>query len=555
MKYKIVIMACVGLFIFLYIVPLGVRPMVIPDESRYAEISREMLDTGDWIVPKLDGLRYFEKPTLGHWLNAASQYLFGQNTFAVRLPSALAVGFSALAVFLLVHQFYGGVPAGLLAVATFLTSLEVFAIGTFCVLDSMFSLFITAIMATFYFAWMEKVPRKKYALLAFSGVFCGLAFLTKGFLAFMLPAMVILPLTIWERRWKELPVLCGMPLISAVLVALPWSIAIYFRETDFWYYFFFTEHIGRFLSPNNGQHSEPFWFFIPILAGGALPWTTVFPLVIAGLKKTRLQNPFLRFLLCWLVFPFLFFSICSGKLGTYILPCYPPLAILTVVGLLKYLTAGKTQALSRNLSNFAVILFIIVAVLILVQIIQNAIPALRIYNRSEVWKCAIVAIAISTYALLLLHARDTENIQRKLILWYLGPVLLMFGSHFVWPNRFICKKTPNEFLLHNAIRIHPDTVLVSDNYLTPTVCWCYKRTDVLLIDRSGELTYGLGYDDSKQRLLDIDQFKKLIDNSSRKGDIALITSRKRYREYRQLLPKPIFEDMNSGFVFAEFVAG
>jgi 4-amino-4-deoxy-L-arabinose transferase len=383
-------------------------------------------------------------------------------------------------------------------------------------------------------------------------MFCGLAFLTKGFLAFMLPVLVIFPLSIWERRWKELPTLCWMPLITAVLVALPWSLAIYFREDDFWHYFLFTEHIGRFLSPNNGQHSEPLWFFIPILAGGALPWTPVFPLVISGLKKMQLKDPFLRFLLCWLVFPFLFFSACHGKLGTYILPCYPPLAILTAVGLLKYLAAGRTQALSRNLRNSAAVLFIIVGALILVQTI---IPGVRIYNRSEVWKCAIVAIAISTYALLLLHARDTENLQRKLILWYLGPVLLMFGSHFAWPNRFVSHKTPNEFLLHNASRIHPDTVLVSDNYLTPAVCWCYKRTDVLLIDRGGELTYGLGYDDSKLRLLDIDQFKKLIDNSSMKGGIALITSTKRYTEYRQLLPKPVFEYIDSGFVFAEFVAG
>jgi 4-amino-4-deoxy-L-arabinose transferase len=551
MKYKIAIIACIGLFIAIYIVPLGVRPMVMPDETRYAEISREMLDTGDWIVPKLDGLRYFEKPVLGHWLNAASQYLFGQNAFAVRLPSALAAGLSALAVFLLAYRFAGGAQAGLLAAATFLTSLEVFAIGVFCVLDSVFSLFITATMATFYFAWMEKVNRKKYALLAVSGVFCGLAFLTKGFLAFMLPALVIFPLTIWERRWKELPALCWLPLITAVLVALPWSIAIYFRENDFWHYFFFTEHIERFFSPTNEQHSEPFWFFIPILAGGAMPWTPIFPLVIAGLRKTQLKDPFLRFLLCWLIFPFLFFSACRGKLGTYILPCYPPLAILVTVGLMKYLAAGRMQALSRCLRNTAAVLFIITVALILNYTVM---PESRIYSHSEVWKCVIVVVGIITYVLLLLLARDEENFQRKLILWYLGPLFLMFFSHFVWPNRFIYKKAPNEFLMDNANRIHPDTVLVSDNYLTPSVCWCYKRTDVLLIDRGGELTYGLSCNDSKQRQLDINEFKKLIDGNSGSGRVALITSTKRYSQYKQLLPKPIFENINSGFVFLEFIA-
>ena len=540
-----------ALFFLLYILPLGVRPMVIPDETRYAEISREMLDTGDWIAPKLDGLRYFEKPILGHWLNAASQYLFGENAFAVRLPAALAVGFSALAIFLFVQRFADGAPAGWLAAATFLTCLEVFAIGVFCVLDSVFSLFITGTLVTFYFAWMEKASDKKYAFLALSGVFCGLAFLTKGFLAFMLPILVIIPFAVWERRWRDLPALFWVPLITTTLVALPWCLAIHFQEPDFWRYFLWTEHIERFLSPNGSQHREPFWFFIPILAGGALPWTPVFPLAVAGLKKTQFKDPFPRFLLCWLVFPFLFFSACRGKLGTYILPCYPPLAILTAVGLLKYLAAGRTRALSRNLRNSAAVLFIIATALIL---IQTVIPGVRIYNRGEVWKCAVVVIAISTYALLLLHARDAASLPKKLALWCLGPALLMFVSHFAMPDRFGYGKTPDEFLLHNSPRVHPNTVLVADNYLTAAVCWCYKRTDVLVIDRGGELAYGLGYDDSRQRLLDIDQFKKLIDKSSGNGCIALVTSTKRYVEYRRLLPEPAFEDIDCGFVFAEFVA-
>jgi len=552
MKYKVVIITGILLYIFLYIVPLGVHPMVMPDETRYAEISREMLDIGDWIVPELNGLRYFEKPILGYWFNTASQYLFGQNAFAVRLPSALAVGFSALVVLLLAYRFAGGAQAGLLAAATFLTCLEVFAIGTFSVLDSMFSLFITATMVTFYFAWTENISWKKYMFQTLSGIFCGFAFLTKGFLAFMLPVLVILPLTVWERRWKELLALYWVPLVVAVLVALPWSVAIYFRENDFWHYFIFTEHVERFLSANNGQHPGPFWFFIPVLAGGAMPWTPIFPLVIAGLKNTQLKDPFVRFLLCWLIFPFLFFSICRGKLGTYILPCYPPLAILVTVGLLKYLAAGKTQALSRCLRNTAAVLLIIVLALILSY---TATPRLRIYGRSEVWKCVIVIVGIITYALLLLLARNKENIHKKLALWYLGPILLMFGSHFAWPNRFISDDTPNKFLLHNAGRIRSDTVLVSDNYLTPAVCWCYKRTDVFILDRGGELTYGLGYDDSMQRQLDIDQFKKLINETVGKGCVTLITSTKRYMKYRPHLPKPDFEDMDSDFVLVEFVVG
>lgn len=540
------------LFFLLYIAPLGVRPMIIPDETRYAEISREMLDSGDWIVPKVDGLRYFEKPVLGHWLNAASQGLFGRNTFAVRLPSALAAGFSALAVFLLVRQFGGGAPAGFFAAGVFLTCVEVFAVGVFCILDSMFSLFITASLATFYFAWTQDIPWKKYAFLALSGVFCGLAFLNKGFLAFMLLALVIIPFTIWERRWIKLAALCWVPLATALLVALPWSIAIYYREADFWHYFFWTEHVHRFLAAGNSQHPEAAWFFIPVLAGGALPWTPVFPLVVAGLRKMQLKDPFLRFLLCWLILPFLFVSACRGKLGTYILPCFPPVAILTAIGLLKYLATGRTQSLSKNLHNTAVVLFVVAFGLVVVQLL---VPSIRIYDHKEAWKCTVVVIAILTYAFLLLHARETARLPSKLVLWCLGPVLLMFSSHFVLPNRFAYGKTPEELLLRSESRIRPDTVLVSDNYLTPAVCWYYKRTDVFVVDRGGEFSYGLGYDDSKHRLLTVDQFAEMTNAGSGTGPIVLVTSTKRYVEYKKLLPTPVFEDVNQGFAFAEFAAG
>ncbi len=539
------------LFLLIYILPLGVRPMVMPDETRYAEISREMLDTGEWIVPKLDSLRYFEKPVLGHWLNAAAQYVFGQNAFAVRFPSAIAVGFSALAIFLFTGQCAGGASIGLLAAAIFLTFAEVFAIGVFCVLDSVFSLFITTALVAFYFAWTLHTPAKKNTFLVLFGVFCGLAFLTKGFLALMLPILVVIPFVAWERRWKDLPVFFGIPLVTSVLVFLPWCIAIYFQEPDFWRYFIWTEHLERFLHANNGQHPEPFWFFIPILAGGALPWTAVFPLVIAGLKKTQSKDPFVRFLICWLVFPFMFFSACRGKLGTYILPCYPPLAILTAIGLTKYLAAGKIQALSANLRNSAIFVLVVAVALI---VIQASIPAWRIYGPKEVWKCVIIVIALSIYAMLLLIARDATDIWKILAFWCFSPVLVMFASQFGMPDRIAHGKAPNQFLIHNLSRIKPDTIIVSDNYMTPAVCWCYKRTDVFLIDRGGELTYGLKYKDSKQRLLDIDKFKMLINEAKENKLVTLITSARRYDEYKCELPRPVFKDDRCGFVFAQFAA-
>ena len=124
--------------------------MVIPDEFRYAKISREIVETGNWVVPHLDGLRYFEKTAIGHWLlNAMAITLFGENTFAVRFPSAVAVGLSVLMLFFLVRMFADTYYASILTPVIFLTGFEVFGVGTFTVLDSIFSMVVTASMAAY----------------------------------------------------------------------------------------------------------------------------------------------------------------------------------------------------------------------------------------------------------------------------------------------------------------------------------------------------------------------------------------------------------------------
>jgi 4-amino-4-deoxy-L-arabinose transferase len=192
--------AIIGISLLIYILPLGARPMCEPDETRYAGIPREMISSGNWIVPRLNGLRYFEKPPLGYWLNSVSIMGFGENSFAARLPSALAACISALMVFLLVQRFMGGYRAGLSACMVFLTCTEVFGVGTFNVPDSIFSMFVTIALVLFFVAYMEERRGKRTAYMALFGVFCGLGFLTKGFIAFVVPIVTIVPFLIWERR-------------------------------------------------------------------------------------------------------------------------------------------------------------------------------------------------------------------------------------------------------------------------------------------------------------------------------------------------------------------
>lgn len=251
------------LFLLLYIAPLNVRPVYTPDETRYGEIAREMLDTGDFIVPKMNGLRYFEKPILGHWLNAASMAVFGDNGFAIRLPSALAVGLTALTIFLMVQRFYRCDRTAMLATFIYMTFFGIFGIGTFCVLNSLLTFFLTATLSCFFVANARDTGRKRSMWLLLCGVFCGAAFLTKGFLAFAVPVLIVAPFLLWEKRGRELLALPWLPLFGVMVVALPWCLIIGLNEPDYWHYFFWQEHVQRFFSADSGMHEKPFWFLIP----------------------------------------------------------------------------------------------------------------------------------------------------------------------------------------------------------------------------------------------------------------------------------------------------
>jgi 4-amino-4-deoxy-L-arabinose transferase len=535
-KFKILI-PC--FFLLFYILPLGFRPIFIPDESRYAEIPREMIASGDWIVPHLDGIRYFEKPVLGYWLNAISIKVFGENAFAVRFPSAMATGISALILFLLVRRFLNKNFLGAITAVIFLTSFEVYGVGTFNVLDSILAMFLTAAMASFFFAYAAGISvKKKQGLLFLFGIFCGLAFLTKGFLAFAVPVLVIIPFMIWERRFKELLIMPWIPIAAAVLVALPWGVLIHLREPDFWHYFIWNEHIRRFLA-ENAQHSQSFMYFFFVLPAAALPWAFLFPAVILGLRRTRLKNPMTRYAVCWFVFPFLFFSMCKGKLLTYILPCFPPLAILISIGLHQYFEAGGKHAFNAGGKSLALLIIGIAVALIGVE--SFGFKGFRPYIQS--WKWALSLTGLITFAYLLFVACRNTEYKKKIVFYAVSPIFIIFSTPFIIPGVTLQSKSPGKILLQCSNLVHPDTILVSDEDQVRAVCWFYKRDDVYLLGGGGELKYGLTYKDSKKRLLTFEGFDKLVKNHP--GRIVAVFNFQRYQVWKGKLPKPLFLKTNA----------
>ena len=538
----------IGIFLLLYILPLGIRPIIIPDESRYAEIPREMIASGDWIVPRLNGLRYFEKPVMGYWLNALSIKLFGENAFAVRFPSAAATGLSAIMVLLLIRRFSGGITAATQAALIFLTSFIVFGIGTFNILDSMLAMFVTASMTSFFFAHNADSLKKNVLLLLF-GVFCALAFLTKGFLAFAIPVVAIVPFMIWEGRFKALFIIGWLPIIAAILIVIPWAVLVHFKAPDFWNFFVFNEHIKRFLS-SGAQHHESFWYYIYLFPAAALPWTCLFPAVILGLKKTGIKTSITRFAICWFFFPFLFFSVSKGKILTYILPCFPPFAMLMSIGLKKYFETGGKKLFSVTVWSLAVLAVIIAVALIGVQNI--GFKGFKPYDQT--WKWGLGVFGFMMFAFLLISAVRVSNSKTKLMLVGCSPLLLLLGSNFIMPDLTLEHKAPGKFLQKNAYKIKTDTMLVSDEDPMGAVCWFYKRDDVYLLEGGGEVSYGLNYEDAKFRSLNLKQFKDLFLQNAGKGRVVLIAKSRKYMRWKQNLPEPLYEDSNGkgGYVFVQY---
>lgn len=529
------------LFLILYLLPLAGRPLFIQDETRYAEIPREMIQTGDWVVPRINGLRYFEKPALGYWLTTISLKSFGENNFAVRLPSALTTGLTILLIiFLSSRNCQAESCAPHLAALVYMTSLGVAAIGTFAILDAPLTFFLTATLVSFFFA-QEQSPgsTRELSLLFLSGVFAGFAFLTKGFLAFAVPVLTVGPYLIFQGRWRDTLRMLWGPVLGAILISLPWSMLIHFREPDFWHYFFWNEHVRRFLS-DSAQHEQPFWFFIAVLPAMFLPWIMMAPAVGIGLWKKqwicRSEYRLLVFCLCWFVFPFLFFSASKGKLITYILPCFPPLAILTGLGLDQLLSNTKVKNMQRGI--FVTILLASGALLTLTGLQLFGSEQVQLFQRT--WKWLLLSSGLIAMIMFLKAAYRNEQVGYKIIFFALSIAALIFAAHFTIPNVTLNMKAPGPLIKRNEQFITPATYVLSGDEVVRAVCWYLKRDDIFLVERAGELQYGLDYEKERYRKLSPQAAGKFVRNN--RGRTVLICTHKDYSRWQPFLPPPVSID-------------
>ncbi len=326
----------------LYLPGLGRPALWEPDEGRYAEIAREMVLSGDYVTPRDDFELYFEKPPLVYWANAASIKLFGVNEFAVRLPAALFSIGQILITAALAEMMLGAATGFFAALALALSPLF-FGFARFATLDPALAFFLTAALAAFYFAAREdsfsQSSSRRWMLI--SAAMLAFGTLAKGPVALLLGGAIALAWLAVERRLRQI---AAMPLVWCGLIytaiVLPWFILIEMRNPGFLHFFFIHEHLERYVS--SSEHGWGPWFFIPIVIGGMWPWIFFVPLGWSAIRAddtlpnsapASSRRSAASFLAIWFVVIFVFFSIPRSKLGSYILPALPPLAIVAGYGL------------------------------------------------------------------------------------------------------------------------------------------------------------------------------------------------------------------------------
>lgn len=504
----------IALYAVLYLLPLAVRPLARPDEVRYGEIAREMIVSGDWVSPHFNGVRYFEKPVLGHWLNAVSFELLGENAFALRLPSALAALLTGLFVFVMTRR-YAGAGAAMIASGVYLTTLEVLAVGTFAVLDTFLTLFVTVTVGTYFLALGASDARRRRWLFALSGVACGAAFLTKGFLALAVPFLVVATFLAVGRRWREILATPWITIAAAAVTAAPWAFLIYRREPDFWHYFFWVEHVQRFMG-DKAQHGEPWWYYAANLPFAVFPWIFVSLTAIKGLRRRGSNPDFIRYLVIWAAVPFIFFSLSKGKLMTYVLPCLVPFAMLLGIGLQRILATDGRLSVKWPVAWIAGLLGLGAAALIVVQTGTVGEP---VYAADEWPRYAAVLAALFAGAGCAIWAGRASSPGRQLILIGCCVLPVYFVLNFALPHSTIEERAPSEFLLSHAPS-GSDAVLVSDETLFGTTSWTFRRSDVYVFGE-GEIAYGMSYPEARYRSLDSAGVADLIRMNTNERDVII----------------------------------
>ena len=341
---------------------LGRYALWDPDEGRVGVIAKEMAASGNWVTLTQNGAPYYDKPVPYFWLVSMGISLLGLSELAVRLPSALPAVLTVGFVFLW-GSVSGGLKRGLWSGVILATSMEFVSLGRLGKMDMVFTFFFTAALLSFL-RWKE---HGKGSIWPFY-LFLGLASLAKGPVGIILPCLIVgLALAI-EKRWdrlREMNLVRGLGLI--VFISGPWYLVAALRDPEYIKTFLWNHNVLRFFALEKGvNHPEPIYFFIPILLAGFLPWSFFLPPILHRLWEGRHDEGKGErlFLIVWVATVLLFFSLARNKLGTYILPLFPPLSLLAADAVSKFVAGEEKEKWRQRWTSYGSLLWLFLLLLV-----------------------------------------------------------------------------------------------------------------------------------------------------------------------------------------------
>jgi 4-amino-4-deoxy-L-arabinose transferase-like glycosyltransferase len=481
----------------LWFAPLNSPHLFEPDEGRYAEIPREMLVSGDWVTPRLNAIKYFEKPALQYWATAVAYRLFGQHAWSARLWSALC-GFAGLLLTYWFTCLWRDRRTALLAVLVQASALLYIGLSRITTLDmSLCTALQLALLALALLAQQRPGARsfatgqarrpRPWQLSVLLGAGVALAVLSKGLVGILIPVAVAGLYLLW--RWDWPLILRSRPwwalLVFAVLAA-PWFLLVSARNPEFAHFFFIVQHFQRYLSSAGFDRYEPAWFFVPVLLVGLLPWTSLlWGALLRGARAASAGDDATAILLTWTLFVFVFFSLSQSKLIPYVLPLLPAVTPL----LAAHVAALSARRLVAHLIG-------ICAVALLVGLMAVVLPQwpAAAHWLEQVPPVSLRALGLGFGALALsgaigiLLARRLETTQAALALalgsWCLVQCLLFAADRLPRMDSLVQLEQRGQAFLGNSTRFY----CVND-YLQPLPF--YWQRPCTMVGYRGELDFGL----------------------------------------------------------------
>ena len=511
---------------------LGRFPLIEPDEGRYAEIPREMLERGDFVTPFLNYVKYFEKPPLHYWLNAAAMSLFGRNEFAARCSGALMGLLTVLLVYHVGRKLFGR-RSGLLAALILGTCTGFLLQARLNITDMTLTCTLSAALAFFAVAAREG-ERQKAFYYHVSYACAGLAVLAKGLIGIVFPGAIVFLYLLLAKRWrllKEMRLLTGIPLFFAV--AAPWFVLVSVRNPEFARFFFIHEHFERFTSTVHGRY-QPLWFFIPILIGTMLPWSLFIPAGFKGVwqGRTSAEGDSRLFLLIWAAFIFIFFSKSNSKLIPYILPVFPALALLIGNALAK--------ACDGEFSPVKIEAFLAGGILSILGVGVALYPHLAPKPAFGAGAGAVMGVLFFTEgAVALIAARKRSAVTLVAALCFCSYLLGIVGPLAILPG-IVGRKSTRELALFIRQTAGTEAVVASFGYEQGLSFYTGRR--VVVVGDGGELSFGSRQGDQSAWFIDHEKFRGLWDG---KTPVFALLGEGELTQFKGTVKAPIREVMRN----------